>query len=220
MTLVLAMNLVMFAGALAGMVYTVRNLLLPRKALYLQMIGFGIGCLMFGRLFSVIYLLTQGDLNYGFHLGLLGIMGSFMFFLAANYGQMDGLVDDRSKAFRATRIKALLVPAVIIVFFLLLGFLCSDKRIWIAALLVVIFMVPASYYNFKHIIIYDVDLGIIRTMKQYNILAVVYAFLILFELYGRYLNIVPLYIAVCIGSGLVSAAIPPIAKGGAEKWTI
>ena len=220
MTLVLAMNLVMFAGALVGMIYAVRNLFLPRKALYLQMIGFGIGCLMFGRLFSVIYLLTQGDLNYGFHLGLLGIMGSFMFFLSANYGQMDGLVDDRTKAFRPIRIKALLIPVILIVLFLILGLVCKDRQIWIAAFLVVVFMVPASYYNFKHIIIYDVDLGIIRTLRQYNILAVFYAFLILFELYGLYLNIVPLYIAVCIGSGIVSAAIPPVAKGGAEKWTI
>lgn len=220
MQLVLIMNLWIFVCSLFGTIYGIRSFFSPKKALYLKMITFGVGCQMFSRLFYVIFHFTQGELWMGFNVGMLGIMGSFLFFLCANYGQMDGLVDDGSKAFRKTRLLSLIVPTLIlimyIIFFLLTKDISISARISVGILTLI--MMPCSYFNFKHFIIYDVAFGIIRPLRKYNILAVVYAFLTMLEFYGIYLNITPLYIASCVGIGAVSAAILPVLKGGAGKW--
>ena len=78
------------------------------------MVTCAVMCIMIARLFYIIYLVTQGSMLPGFHIGMLGMIGSFQFLFSANYGQMDGLVDDGTDAFRMTRIKAFLVPALIL----------------------------------------------------------------------------------------------------------
>ena len=117
MTHILALNMWIFICSLIGSVYGFKTFFKPKKALYLKMITCGIVCLMFSRLFYVIYLLTQGELNRGFDIGVFGIIGSFMFLFSANYGQMDGLVDDGSKEFVETRITALIAPMVIVIIY-------------------------------------------------------------------------------------------------------
>ena len=108
MKLVLGLNLWICLCSLIGLGYGVKVFFKRSKALYLKMITFGVACIMYSRLFQVIYLITQGNLNRGFHVGIFGIVVSFMFFFSANYGQMDGLVDDRTDKFKATRIYATL----------------------------------------------------------------------------------------------------------------
>ena len=220
MTLTLCLNLWILVCSFFGSIYGIKNFFRPKKALYLQMITCGVICMMYARLFNVIYMFTQGALHEGFHVGLLGLMGSFMFFFSANYGQMDGLVDDRTKAFRATRIKALIVPVVLAAIYAIFLLNIDKMSVRLAVGQIALFILPCSYYNFKHIIIYDVDLGIIRQLRFYNILAVAYAFFTVFELMGEYLGILPLYIVSCIALGIIAAAIVPVMKGGAEKWTI
>ena len=219
MNLVLYLNLWIFVCSFFGAIYGIKQFFKPRKALYLQMITCAVICLMFASLFNVVFIATQGELNRGFHVGQLGLMGSFMFILSANYGQMDGLVDDRTKAFRATRIKALLVPLILLGLYVLFYYLVQDTQVRITVGVLVLFILPCSYYNFKHIIIYDIELGIIRQLRMYNVLAVVYAFFIMGEMFGLYMDITWLYIAACIGTGAIAAAILPVLKGGAAKWT-
>lgn len=218
MALKLIMNLWILICALGGSCYGFYRFYRPKKALFLKMIGGGVSCLMFTELFMVIYMATQGDFALGFHVGMLGIIGSFMFLLSANYGQMDGLVDNRSKKLRATRIKALAAPAVIILLYVLFCALVDPIDVRIPVGIVTAFIVPCSYYNFKHIIIYDVKLGIIRQLRLYNILALAYAVFTMLLFIGLYANIVPLYIVSCICIGLIAAAILPVLKRGVDKW--
>ena len=218
MLLVLIMNVWIFACSLFGMIYGIRKFFAPKKALYLKMITFGVGCQMFSRLFYVIFHFSQGELWKGFNVGMLGIMGGFMFFLCANYGQMDGLVDDGSKEFRKTRLLSLIVPVLILILYIIFFMLTNDISARISMGILTLILMPCSYFNFKHFIIYDVAFGIIRPLRKYNILAVVYAFLTMLEFYGSYLNITPLYIFSCVGIGAIAAAILPVLKGGARKW--
>ncbi len=220
MDIELIMNLIIFICALIGAVYGIYNFFRPKKAMYLQMITSGVTCLMFAELFSVIYIATQEELFGGYHVGMLGIIGSFMFFLSANYGQMDGLVDDKSSAFIKTRITALIIPFVLAAVFAGFCFMNISLEIKIAVGVVTAFIIPCAYYNFKHIIIYDVEVGIIRSIRKYNILAVLYAFLIMFKFIGEYGGIMPLYIGACAGVALVSLIILPVLKGGVAAWTI
>ena len=106
----LAMNLWILVCSLVGGIYGQCHFFKKGKALYLQMITASVICLMFARLFQVVHILTQNDLETNFYIGLLGTAGSFMFLFSANYGQMDRLVDDGTSKFTKTRIIACLAP--------------------------------------------------------------------------------------------------------------
>ena len=200
------MNLWILVCSLGGSIYGVYRFYRPKKALFLKMISGGVSCLMFTELFMVIYMVTQGDLEPGFHVGMLGIIGSFMYLFSANYGQMDGLVDNRKKEMLPTRLKAFVAPAVILLLYALFCVLVDDVAVRIPVGIVAAFIIPCAFYNFKHIIIYDVKLGIIRQLRMYNILAFAYAVLTMLDFIGLYANIVPLYIVSSVGIGLIAAA--------------
>lgn len=216
----LIMNAIIFICALIGSVYGIRCFMREKKALYLQMITCGVLSMMVARLFQVVYLIIHGSLNHGFHIGMLGTIGSFLFFFSANYGQMDGLVDDHTARFRKTRIMSLLAPVIILISYVYFYTFTDDMELRICVGVVAFFMMLSTYYNFKHIIIYDVDLGIIASLKWYNILALVYAILTMVEYIAYYTFVWPVYIAACLGISIVAILILPVLKGGVSKWTI
>ena len=219
MSLELIMSAWMLICALIGAIYGAVHFLTKRNALYLQMIACGTGCQMFARLFSVVYMALCGKLHREFNIGMLGIVGSFLFILSANYGQMDSLVDDGDPSLRPTRLKALAVPAALIIAYVL--FCCAEPTLGLrlAVGLITAFIIPTSYYNFKHIIIFDVEDGIIQGLRGYNILALAYGFLVLLEYVFGYLGYRWLYVAACIGVGAVTVAMMPALKRGLEEWT-
>lgn len=213
-------NLFIFICALIGSIYGLRNFFKEKKALYLKLITCGILCMMFARLFQVISILTQGKLNDGFHIGMLGIIGTFMFLFSANYGQMDGLVDDKTKKFQITRIISLIAPIFVLLTYLFFISKINNLELKIIEGITTLFMMQCSYYSFKHIIIYDVDLGIIKSLRKYNILVVIYTFLNMFEVIGLYLDIKLLYIVSGIIIGLITLILLPVLKEGVDKWEI
>ena len=220
MILELAMNILIFICALIGSIYGVYNFFKEKKAMYLKLVACGVMSLMFSRLYQVIYLTTQGNLNSGFHIGLLGITGSFMFFFSANFGQMDGLVDDKTKAFRKTRIISLIAPLSILIVYLFFFIKVQNTELRIVWGVVTFFIMQCAYYSFKHIIIYDVCFGIIKSLRKYNALVLAYAFLSMLEAVGLYADIKPLYVASCVSIGIVAVTLLPVLKGGVQKWTI
>ena len=77
--------------AVCGIQFPVRRLsLFPENSpLYARIIVMGMGCSMIGRTFEALQLFLDGGRIYSFNVGLLGIMGTFLFFFTANFGQMD-----------------------------------------------------------------------------------------------------------------------------------
>ena len=105
------LSLAMTVCAFIGFNYGLARFFKVRKALYTRMIVFGIGSAMMGRLFETLMLFAFGEIPTGFHIGVLGVMSSFLFFFTATFGQMDSLVDDGSPRFRKYRMIGLLAPA-------------------------------------------------------------------------------------------------------------
>lgn len=156
-----------------GFIYGITKFFRVGKALYLQMIVCVLGCMMLGRLFEIVMLMTNGAIPSGFHVGRFGVLGAFLFFFTANYGQMDSLVDDGSKQFWKYRNIALVAPAIIIAGFIPLLIGADDWIIRTFYLLLSIVMMLATYFNFKHLIIPDVDMGIIKSIRGYNLLSLI-----------------------------------------------
>ena len=214
------MNLWILVCSLIGSIYGFYQFFRPKKAVYLQLIASGVGCILFARLFQFIHLAAKGDLRDGFHVGMLGIIASFLFFLTANYGQMDGLVDDRTKAFRRIRIRSLFLPFLILLLYGWFFFTVKNTELRVVIGVVACFIMLCTYYNYKHVIIYDVELGIVKPLRFYNNLVIAYAVLTMLEFIGLYAEITPLYIVACAGIGIAALLLLPVLKGGVDQWTI
>ena len=213
-------NLAMFICMAVSFTYGIVRFFKKGKALYLQMIVGGLGCMMLGRVFQFVTLLTRGMLPEGFHIGTLGIVGGFVFFLSANYGQMDKLLDDGAKENRKYRLLGLLAPLLMAGIYCLIFFFNPGLESMIVYGVMTAIIMFASYFNLKHFIFPDVEFGIIRSLRGYNLIALLLGVLSVGEitlmLWNKTVPLLILYIAICV----VSIAIVPILEKGVKKWTI
>lgn len=220
MNLFLIANIITFAGALGGFVYGAVRFFRPRAAIYLQMITLVSGVIVFGRLYQIIRIVAINDVLEHFHLGVLATVGSLLFLFAANFGAMDSLVDDGSKALRKYRLIPLAAPLAVVALYLVLFYFVHQPTLTkvIAGVLAVI-IAAASYFNLKHLIIPDVDYGVIRCLRQYNLLALVYECLCFAELIAlsRDSEIAALVIGVLTGAVLPLIILS--AERGFKKWS-
>ena len=212
-------NIIVCVCALAGFIYGGIQFFRPRKALYAQMITLSLGCITFGRLFYIIRLLTGGDLITNFQLGFLGLIGSLMFFFSSNYGTVDSLIDDHSKTFIKYRLIALAAPVTAVILYVVLFVLSDISLLWkILGAVLTLFVVPASYFNLKHLIFPDVDFGVVKCLRPYNFLALIYTVMIFLECCMMSRNNELLTLICCCFTGLITVAMMPLIVRGIEKW--
>lgn len=218
MYLYLSLALTISAGI--GFGYGLFRFFRDKSALYVQMIVFGVGCAMLGRLFTTLLYLVNGELNEGFNVGMLGIIGSFLFFFSANFGQMDSIVDDGSPKFRKTRIISLAAPVTVVAVWCVIAAIygINSTSVWVG--IEMLFLALASYFHLKHLIIEDVSSGLIRSIRSYNLLSLVYALLCILEVLVDVFSLpaaVP--IIVCVLECAVLLAFVPVLERGVKKWT-
>lgn len=220
MSLVLIANIVACGCAFIGFVYGVLKFFRPKKAVYAQMITLSVGCMALGRLYQVVRLLTVGDIFVRFQLGILGVIGSLLFLFSANFGMMDSLADDGSKKYSKYRIIPLAAPAVYIAAYLVF-FLFSDCEplVKIAAGILTVFVSGSSYFNLKHLIFPDVDFGVIKSLKLYNILALAFAALCVIEMIAVSRGSDAGILITSVLFGLTLLAITPTVERGIKRWT-
>ncbi len=214
-------NCITCLGAFFGFTYGVIKFFKPKKAIYAQMITLAVGSMMLGRLYQVVRLLTGGKILDEFQLGVLGIIGSLLFFFSANFGVMDSLADDGSKQFVKYRIIPLIAPMTAAALYFIFIF-AADISLFakIMGALITIFVMPASYYNLKHLIFPDVDFGIIKCLKLYNLLALIYSLTCVSEVIAVSRNSETATLIIGIIMGVLLAAIVPTVERGMKNWTI
>lgn len=212
-------NIIVCVCALIGFIFGGIKFFRPRQALYAQMITLSLGCIAFGRLFTIVSLLTGGNIINNVQIGFLGMIGSLMFFFSSNFGTVDSLLDDRSKAFLKYRLIAFATPVAVIVMYVLL-FLMSDISIlWkIQGGVLALFALPASYFNLKHLIFPDVDFGVVRCLRPYNLLALIYTAAIFTECYAMSRDNEVLTLVCCCITGIITVAMMPLIVRGNKKW--
>ena len=214
------LSLAMTVSAGIGFAYGLYRFFRDESALYVRMIIFSVGCAMLGRLFETLQYLVNGQLGSGFHVGMLGTVGSFMFLFSANFGQMDSIVDDRSTKFRKTRIIALAAPLVIMAAWCVIAASKGLGKTTIPLGIEALLIAQASYYHLKHLIIRDVEYGLIKSIRGYNLLDLIYAFLCIAEMVIKSFNFPT--VCVVIESVLQCAvllAFVPVLERGVKKWT-
>ena len=218
---ILIANIITCVGAFSGFLYGAIRFFRPRASVYAQMITLAAGCMSLGRLYQVIRIVTIGESFDEFHLGLLGVIGCLLFLFSANFGLMDRIVDDGSKEYTKYRLLPAAAPALVTAFFLLF-FLLSDqpRTVIIASFFVSVFVAEASYYNLKHLIFPDVEDGFFRCMRPYNLLALVFEFLSLSELFCLSRGLSLLVFITGVLMGILLPAIVLAVDRGIKKWSI
>ena len=186
--------------------------------LYWQLYICAAGCFALRQLSETVNFLCGLRGNIG--VGMLSIFGCNFFLLSANYGTLDKVVDDGGAENRPARRLALLAPVVTAVLIALVFFtwrkndpLCG--ALWLLMLLPVL---PASYFNLKHLLMPLDAFELLRATRSCNLvslgfylLSVLYA---VFRALGNTLmaGVVSVVLSVSMLL-LVSAAIK-----GREKW--
>lgn len=219
-----AADILPLLATLGTFIYGVKNFFKKGKAYYLQIVTMAMGCYAMGSFYHLCQSITTGDLADGFTAAYLGRIGFFLFFFTANYGQMDGLIDDRTPSLKKFRYIALIAPVTVALLYLpcVLAEMPYSTKIslsflWIAAIF-------SSYFNFKHAIISDLGYGFVKAIRPYNICALILTFLelILQVLWAYYVNdyILIVIMIVTIIFSIVSVLTIVTLKRGVEAWKI
>ncbi len=211
--------LAMFLTAGIGFGIGAAKYLRPHKPLYASMIVLGVGCIMIGRAYSFLRLVTGLEIEGVFHVGMLGTVGAFAFFFSANFGQIDSLVDDGGKSFAKYRLissVSIVIAAAIYVFIFLSGASLTEK---IIDAVVFTAIAAASYFHIKHIIIPDIDYGVVRCLRVYNVFALSYGVLCMLEIMAAANGYMMFRVIVCILQCAVSLMIVPVMDKGVQKWS-
>jgi len=210
-------NLAILVCAIIGFLSGVRYLN-SRKALYAGMIVQGMICIALGRLYQSVHLLTGGSLTEHFQVGALGVMGAFSFFFSSNYGQIDSLVDDGGKEFRKYRMVSLIGPLYVLSMLIPILLSPASRAFKISSAAVGCIVAAACYFHVKHLLILDVDYGVVRCLRGYNALAVALSVLSMWELISLAWSSEVLYILSGFGLCAVSLTLVAAMDRGVKKW--
>lgn len=213
-------NIIACVCAFAGFIYGSVKFFKPKKAVYPQMITLALGCLAFGKLYQVVRLFTGGDIFGEFQLGVFGVIGSLTFLFSANFGAMDTIADDKSKKFRKYRLISLAAPVFAAGLYAALVFNINLPIFAkVVSAIITLLVMAASYFHLKHLIFPDVDYGVIKCLKPYNLLALVYGFLCMTEMFAVGAGNEIFILIVDSLMGIVSVGIIISTERGIKKWT-
>lgn len=219
-----AADILPLLATLGTFIYGVKNFFKKGKAYYLQIVTMGMGCYAMGSFYHLCQSITTGDLADGFTAAYLGRIGFFLFLFTANYGQMDGLIDDRTPALKKFRYIALVAPASAALLYLPCALAEMPYSTKISLLFLWIAAIFSSYFNFKHAIISDLGFGFVKAIRPYNICALILTFLelILQVLWAYYVDdyILIVIMVVTIIFSIVSVLTMVTLKRGVEAWKI
>ena len=190
-----------------------------KKPLYWQLLVCAAGCFALQQL-SCLVRLWCGAAEEA-NIGMLGIFGCNLFLFSANYGTLDGVVDDGNGS-RSARRLALLAPVFLALLSASVFFAWKQKNLLCAVIWVVLLLpaLGASYFNLKHLLLPMDPFEFLRATRHSNLAAL--AFYVLTAVYG--------FVSALSGAGIrglisvvMSAAVLGLvlcAVGGEKKWAI
>jgi hypothetical protein len=184
------------------------------------MVGCAMGCLFLARLSSIVEIIVTGDLPDLFQVSILGFIGYSLFIFSANYGTFDSLVDDGSDDLTKYRRKAYLAPLLFILTAVIILFSPAHLSLRIPCAIEVLFMGATSYYDYKHVIIPDHYMGILKSFKPFHILSFIMSICLMAEniLWCFDVSFLPAWAIVYIPMYVISILLMPVLVGGMNRW--
>ena len=218
MEVIVWINIYLFVCACAGLIYGLAVMFKKKQPLYFKLAIFPIASQAFSRAFYIVTLLCYGGLPATFNIGFLGFAAFFLFLYLQNVGTIDNLLDDEHKEYRKYKLLALIVPTIEMAIALWV-FVRGDATISVRISFVVLAALAglAGYFNVKHALEPDVEGGIIRTLRRFNILCLVLEILTFAEV-GLYSFGLTNPIIIQILLGILYIIYLPLLNKETKKW--
>ena len=171
-----AFSLTSFLIAAFAFVFGAVKLFRKKKPMYLQILTCAAGCFAIEQLSALVNLWC--NVTAAVSIGMLGIFGCNFFLLSANFGTLDKIVDD-GKDSKKAKVIAILAPVVMAVLAVFAFLAWKEKDLFGAVmwLLMLLPALPATYFNFKHILLPMDPFEFLRATKPCNIAALVFCLL-------------------------------------------
>lgn len=187
-------------------------------ALYFMIYLCATACYVLFLLYDVISIVCR-IIQLPVNVGDIGVLSCGAFLFSANFGQMDGLVDDKAKNTLLSRRIALLAPAVLLTLFCSLTFLSKVALSFkFFSIIPVLSGIIASYYHLKHIILPPDSLGLLKIVRSSNILALLFLFFNTLFMGASIANYVTIKEIAGILSALFICAMSIYSVKEAKKW--
>ncbi len=203
--------------ALAAVIYGIFICTRHKQPLFLKIVLYGMASHLLGTVFLACYALVYHTTPSGFHVGYFGHIGAYFFLLSSYYGAMDRLADGGEKAYRRHRAAALAAPLALLAVLLY----CVLNTGLIPNLPLLLFAIPMGgtlFFALKHALLPDVELGIIRVMRPYNLAILLFC---LFEALPQLPFLTEGMSSAARGIGcLLLLVLLPVAERGVRKWLI
>lgn len=202
-------------GALIAVGYGCCTVFRKKTPLFYRIIFFAmITCLM-GNVYTMLYGLLWHEDDVGFHVGYLTYIGIFFFLYSSYYGALDSLADGGEPEYRQFR---LIAGTAAVIFFMAAVLLINfyGREFWMLLL-----VIPASltlYFAVKHLIIPDVEMGIIKVMRPYNAVVIGLCISMMLRILSVSGSVAEISSSIC--AGILLALCMPVARKGVKKWFI
>lgn len=221
MTTFLISNCITFACALAGFIYGLVKYMKVTTPLFAKMVTMTSGCMAVGGLYQIIRLWIGSDITEEFQLGYLAFIGSLLFLISASYGCLNKAVDSKSKKLGKHRWLALIAPVAIAAAYAVIAALFTVSTLnKVTGSLVSVLAMLLSYVSMKHLIMPADDTGLLKALKPYNILTLLYSVCCVAQMVvitsGN--GIAALIVAIVVG--VILLLLTPSVKKGVEIWKI
>ena len=188
--------------------------------MYFMFILFAIMSAFLSRIYYFVTVLLYGSIPGYFNLGFIGYAAMFLYMFFANFGQIDALADDRHTLKARYRIIPVIIPAAELFFGIYsLFFGTVDITVRVPFVIISVLAGFAGYLNIKHLIIPDVDLGIIKSIRGYNLIAFLIGIFSLAEIGFSLFEINGIILYIQIILGVLYAAAIPVLNSEVKKWT-
>ena len=212
-------ELIVFICALIGFIYGLIKFAGMNKMPFPQIVVFSIGCVACGRLYTVVQGFIGNDLTDRFQLGILGVIGSLLFMFSANFAAADTIEDKESKKIGKYRLTAAAAPLIALLFYVISTILVPKTTLeLITGAGLTLLVMQTSYFNLLHLLLSDIDNGLLNSLKSYNILALIYAFLCMAQHFALTLKNETAVLISGILIGALMLLIIPAAEIGVRKW--
>lgn len=191
-----------------------------QKGIYVQLIVAGCGVMMLGGIYRLVASFTGINYVRTFNVGLLSVMGAYMFFFTANYGKMDSLLDlDKGVNTTYNMVAGVFSGIMILMYLAILGS-PTTTQYKVTALIIVLLIALSSFYSIKHLMVPDIEGGIVGTLKPFNaVLAASGVAYIVFLIGEAWQNAIIMW----IGMGALSVTMvlmTPVLMSCVRKWIV
>ena len=186
--------------------------------MYWQLYICAAGCFALRQLSETVNFLC--GLRGNISVGMLGIFGCNFFLLSANYGTLDKVVDDGGAENKPARLYALAAPVIMAaltvpVFF---AWRKSDAVCGALWLLVLLPVLPASYFHMKHLLMPLDAFELLRATRGCNLLSLgFYLLSVLYAVFCGRGNTAPAG-GVSVLLSVSMLLLVGAANKGAKKW--